>query len=171
MDLYEALMAKALRSVMKPDHDAFLRHVKRFVSKTFHTSLSAVEDLDEEELLTAYYEETFEQMSDEDREDLYDRLTETDEERAVRERKERAAETKDDEFFDNLNREVASGTIRGPPKEKPKLHRFSKPVPRPVKEEKPPPPPPDIHMSFGEPDPNLPPEWAEMDPLRPPHKK
>jgi hypothetical protein len=161
-----------MHAVLYPDHDAFIRRVKRFYSKTFHVPLPQVDNLDEESVLLTYWEEMLEQMLDEDRDELCDKLTETDEEREARENKEKVAESKDDEFLATLNKEVMSGVIRGPPKERRRKLVIKKPAPKQGEAPEPPPsPPPDIHMNFGDVDGNLPAEWALMDSLGPPPKK
>lgn len=185
MDLYEALLTKALYAVLHPDHEAFLRHAKRFYSKTFHVPLPQVDDLNEEEVLQAYYEEALDLMSEDAREELFDTLTETEEEREKRAKQGEAMEEKDDEFFKNLNQEVVSGALRGPPKATPRPKKWT-PKAKPIRvrlektglpPEPPPAPPPslpDIHMDFGDVGgnlPGIPGEWADMDPLAPPPKK
>jgi hypothetical protein len=68
MDLYQALRLQALRAVMCPDKEYFIRRTLRWYSKTFHTPLHEVEDIPLEVVLQAFYEEHFEAMSQEDRE-------------------------------------------------------------------------------------------------------
>lgn len=187
MDLYEALLARALYSVLEPDHDAFMRRVKRFYSKNFHVPLPDVDDLDEEHVLQAFYEEVCEQMSDEDRQELLDRLVETPEEREKRAEREKDMEAKDEEFLEELNRQVKSGATKGPPKEKPKAKlkmpggalsavekarairdRIKTGIDKPAAP-KPPPDQPDIHVSFADGNlPDIPPEFADLDPVGPP---
>ncbi|TAK97628.1 MAG: hypothetical protein EPO08_20990 [Rhodospirillaceae bacterium] len=132
-----------------------------------------MDDLDEEHVLQAYYEEAFDQMSEEDRGELFDRLTETAEERVAREKSEATAESKDDEFLDSLNKEVKSGTLRGPPKETPKKKWVpkAKPIKLPLKESKSEEPPPDIHMSFSDNLQGVTADWMDLDPCGPVTKK
>lgn len=114
-------------------------------------------------------------MAEEDREDLLDKFTETQEERSLREHSEKVAESNDDTFLDNLNKEVQSGAIRGPPKEKPKWRPKVKRSQAPAATKQETNPSPEIHMSFSDAaDSNLqgvPAEWAEMDLIGPPKKK
>src|SRR5512133_2673091 len=117
--VYDALLARALASVLEPDDDAFLRRVKRFYSRTFHVPLPRVDDLDEVHVLTAYFEEICEQMTDEERLDLLKKLIETPEERAARKDREKEMEERDEQFLEELNRQVKEGKARGP-KEPPK---------------------------------------------------
>jgi hypothetical protein len=83
---YEALKLLALRAVMKPDEAAHYRNICRWYSTTFHTPLHTVEELPEEDVLTAYYEATFEEMQDQERQEQLTKLLETEEERVQRQR-------------------------------------------------------------------------------------
>lgn len=75
MDLFAALRLKALLAVTKPDEEADLRYIFRWYSKTFHTPLHQVAELDPADVLTAFYETTFEEMTEEERaKDLYELL-------------------------------------------------------------------------------------------------
>jgi hypothetical protein len=170
VNVHDAFLIKALHGVLNQDHEAFVRRVKRFYSKNFHVPLPHVDDLEEEHVFQTYYEELVDQMSEEDRDELLAFVTETDEEREARERKEQAYEGKDVEFetkVAGLTKEVLSGAVRKP---KTKLKMPQKKAPAKPPEQKPPEPAPmpDIHVNFES---NLPPEWADMDPLGPPHKK
>lgn len=169
-----------------------MRRVKRFYSKTFSVPLPDVDDLDEETVLTAFYEETFERMSDEDREQfMYEELLCTPEEKAQRERVFEEALAADEEFMRKLNKDVKAGKTRGPPPERAKLKLPEGPVDPKEKakaikariakgitsalEPTAPEPLPDIHMKF-EPEggnlPGIPTEWLDMDPSGPnPPKK
>jgi hypothetical protein len=159
VDFYQAIKTKALLAVLAPDLEAHVRHVQRFYSKTFHVPLRQVQDLSDEEVFQAYYEEVFEQMSPEERQEYIDELTETPEERAAREKVEKKVEVVDDEFYKKLNAEVQTGQRKGPPKGRVKL----KP-PEPVLLPPPPEPLPDISMKFGD---NLLEEVGDLDPLSP----
>jgi succinate dehydrogenase flavin-adding protein (antitoxin of CptAB toxin-antitoxin module) len=181
VDFYEAFQKKALAAVLRPDEDAFLRHVFRFYSKTFHVPLPEVDDLPLDHVLTSYYEEGFENMGEEDREEYKERLTETPEERTERLAKEKAAEAADDEFFEKLNKEVAEGRARLPKERKVAIPPSNLSAtaraaavknaiksgvlegnPQPAPE---PPPLPDIHMNFSAPGGNLEGEVGDLDPL------
>lgn len=95
MNHYEALQLLALRAVEKPDGEARLRGICRWYSKTFHTPLHVVEELDEDDVLTAYFESIYEEMEESERQDIMRQLLETDEQKAARARArdEEAAES------------------------------------------------------------------------------
>jgi hypothetical protein len=63
MDLFEAIEISALKSVLKPDDEYFLRRIFRWYSEKFHTALHEVEDLPLDDVLTTYFECSFELMS------------------------------------------------------------------------------------------------------------
>ena len=84
MNYYLALRLQALRAVLAPDEDANLRSIFRWYSRTFHTPLHQVEELPVEDILTAFYEQSYEDLSEEDRKAELDELLETPEERKVR---------------------------------------------------------------------------------------
>lgn len=188
MNPFEAIRAKALASILTPDVESFLRHVFRFYSKTFNVPLPDVDDLPLEDVLLAYYEEVYEGMDEEAREEYLGYATESDEVREARLAQERTQKSADEEFFDKLDAEVKAGKKRELPKER-KVHipstgqsatARSRSVRAAIKagvlEGKEAPPPeapalPDIHMNFGTPDGNLSGEWADLDPLGPPPKK
>lgn len=189
MTYHEALLSRALASTLEPDDAAFMRRVKRFYSKAFHVPLPDVDDLEEEHVLVAYFEELCEMLPDEEREELRSKLIETPEERVAREALEKEVEVKDEEFLDNLAREVKDGKRRELPKERPKLKMPAQVAAgvermRAIKErirtgvDKPPPvapPPPaaapDIHMDFGSNLGGIPDEWGNLDPTAPAPKK
>jgi hypothetical protein len=77
-----------MRSVEEPDRAATIRSILRWYSKTFHTALHVVEDLPLEDVLTAYYESTYEDLEDEQRAKEIAELLETDEERVARLRRQ-----------------------------------------------------------------------------------
>jgi hypothetical protein len=66
MDIFEAVKINALQSVVNPDSDYYLRFMFRWYSKTFHTPLHVVPDLPLIDVLTAYYENMYENMKEED---------------------------------------------------------------------------------------------------------
>lgn len=84
MNYYEALRLRAIRAIQKPDEDAQLRHIHRWYSRTFHTPLHMVAELDPVDIFTAFYEQTYEDMDENEREDELERLLETPEERIQR---------------------------------------------------------------------------------------
>lgn len=165
MDYIEAIQLKAAAAFLRPDRNSLLRHVCRWYSKTFSTPLHVVEDLPIEDVLTAYFEESIDQLDDEGRSELFDKLAMTSEEREALEAEETATGTKvekaDEEFFEKLNSEAAH--FKSIPKERPKLkYPKSKPA-KDQKEEAPPSPPgPDIRLDFGG---NLLDEVGDLDPL------
>lgn len=172
MNLYRALQTKALLAVLEPDHAALMRSAMRFYSKTFHVPLPDVLDMNEEEVLSAYYEESFERMSPEEQQEFVAKLSETPEETALRETEEEKGKGVDEEFYTKLNAEVREGQIKGPPKNKPRpaaLARALAPVavstadttnPEPAEPQS----MPDISMKFGD---NLLAEVGDLDPLSP----
>jgi len=115
---FEAIQCRALLGVLKPDQDAWLRHVLRTYSKVFHTPLHVVQDLPPEDVLLAYYEEAFEQMDEEAREEFLERLTETEAQRKERESQEEKQEKNGDSFFDSLNAQIAADMKQGRPQPK-----------------------------------------------------
>ncbi len=66
MDLYQAIRLRAMRSVMRPDREFLIRKVLRWYSKTFFTPIAEVEEIPLEDVFQAYYEEMYEDMSEED---------------------------------------------------------------------------------------------------------
>lgn len=82
MDLYRAIRIRALYSVTGPTtRDYTLRHIIRWYSKTFSTPVPQVETFPIEEILTAYYEEMYEGMTEEALLEEKAELLMTDEER------------------------------------------------------------------------------------------
>ena len=84
MDLYRAIQLRALLCVTKEDPDYTLRRMLRWYSKTFHTSLSAVEDMPVEDVVQTYYEEHFAELDEEALEKVREDLLETDDEKKAR---------------------------------------------------------------------------------------
>lgn len=101
MDLYESIQWKALKLIINPENEEFMNHVFRFYSKTFHTPLHIVRDLPLEDVLLAYYEELYVNMSEEEREETIHLLLLTPEERILEN-----IVKKDEEFLDNLNKSI-----------------------------------------------------------------
>lgn len=195
MDVFESLQAQALLAVLEPDHDAWMRHICRFYSKTFHVPLPQVVELPVEDLVLAYFEDRFEEMDDDGRQEVLERLLETPEERKRHDTSTRSLSKKDETFLDNLNREVEEGITQGPPKATSRkrvaqaatqaglpagLSKLAERVRR-TKEKaegragatlpkaKPMPPLPDIRMTFG--GGNLTDKWSNLDPLGAPVRK
>jgi primosomal protein N' len=63
MELLEAIEISALKSVLQPDDDYFLRRIFRWYSEKFHTPLGEVADLPVEDVLQTYFECAFEHMT------------------------------------------------------------------------------------------------------------
>lgn len=84
MHTYDAIKTKALFSVLKPDTEYFLRRIYRWYSKTFHTPLQEVFDIPVEFILKEYFEEYFENMEEDDRDEQLVLLTESEEARKRR---------------------------------------------------------------------------------------
>ena len=84
MNYYLALRLQALQSVLVPDEEANLRHIFRWYSRTFHTPLHTVEELPLEDVLRSFYEQSYEELSEEDRKTELRELLETPEERKAR---------------------------------------------------------------------------------------
>lgn len=83
MDILEAVKARALLTVVKPetDNEYFARYVRRWYSRTFHTPLHDVEKLPMLDLFEHYYEVTFEEMEYEERMNAIGNLLMTEEEK------------------------------------------------------------------------------------------
>jgi hypothetical protein len=81
MDLIQAIRLRALRAVVQPDREYFLRRVMRWYSKTFFTPLAQVEDIPLEDLLQTFYEEEYGAMDPESLDAIKEELLRTDEER------------------------------------------------------------------------------------------
>lgn len=64
MDLFQAIRLRALKAVLHPDREYLIRRTLRWYSKTFHTPLHVVEEMPVEDVIVAYYEEQYAQMSE-----------------------------------------------------------------------------------------------------------
>ena len=60
--LYKSIQIKAIEAVLDPDDTYSYRRICRWYSKTFHTPLQDVYQLDFEHVLSNYYESTFEEI-------------------------------------------------------------------------------------------------------------
>ena len=115
MDLFEAIQQQAMLAVVESDDDAWLRRIFRFYSKHFATPLHLVPQLPLEDVLRAYFEELFDSLDEEDRVARIEWLLMSPEERRDDADAEKTLASRDEEFFDRLNAEVASGeTIKRP---------------------------------------------------------
>lgn len=104
MTLEDAIRLRALRVVLRPDREYFLRRVMRWYSKTFYTPLAQVEDIPTEDLLQTWYEERYAEMAPEDLDRERAELLETPEQRYERILREEADEA---EMFE-MSRVVAA---------------------------------------------------------------
>ena len=102
MNHYDALKLLALRAVMKPDGEAHYKSICRWYSKTFHTPLHTVDELPEEDVLTAYFEDRYEDMEEAEREDALRGLLESEEDRRARQRAKDAEDAESFEFAQRL---------------------------------------------------------------------
>lgn len=83
MNYWDSFRYIALKNVLNPDTDFYLRRLMRWYSKTFHTPLHIVEEeIPIEHVLLAYFEEKYESLEPDDIEDLKLELLETPEEKA-----------------------------------------------------------------------------------------
>lgn len=106
INYFLALRTIALRDVLMASGEYHLRSVFRWYSRTFHTPLHEVGDLPQEDVLRAYYEEHYEAMAPEDREDERAFLLESEEARRKRLCKEEAAAVDDAEYERRVMAEV-----------------------------------------------------------------
>ncbi len=104
-------------SVVEPDDDAWLRRVFRYYSKNFATPLHLVQQLPLEDVLRAYFEDMFDSLDEESREERIDWLLMTPEERAESLDAEKTLGERDEAFLNRLNSEVSSGETITRPKE------------------------------------------------------
>lgn len=86
MTVFEAIRLQAMLAVVKPDHEALLRRVRRWYSKTLNTPLADVERLDPYAVLREYWEDHYEDMDDDRQQQEIEELTETPEEALERDR-------------------------------------------------------------------------------------
>lgn len=84
MNYYMALRIRAMAAVQDPDSAATLRHIFRWYSREFHTALHIVEELPLEDILVAFYESTYEDMSEDEKQKEIAELLETPEDRRKR---------------------------------------------------------------------------------------
>ena len=102
MDFVEAARIQAMRDVME---GGFLYHYKRicrWYSQKFYTPLPQVEELSEEEVLSAFFETQFETMSKAEQIKLATEMTETPEE--AKDRKKEEDDQSDDAFLKKQER-------------------------------------------------------------------
>lgn len=107
LDYLKAIRLLAWNAVEKRPSDYLMRHIYRWYSKTFHVPLPQVDDLPIEDVLQAFFEERYENLPDEERDDEEERLRETRAERLAREAREREEQESDDAFFREAQAEAA----------------------------------------------------------------
>jgi len=99
MDMLTAVQLRALRNVYLDDaeRDYHYRHIARWYSRQFHTPLHVVDELPLIGVLTAFFEEKYENMEEEYRHQEVLRLVEAPEERKARQAREQLGS--DDQFL------------------------------------------------------------------------
>lgn len=101
--IVKAARLLALKAVLDPDEEYYVRRVFRWYSRNFHTPLHMVPDLPLEEVLEAYYENVYEEVVAEDEpgklEEAIRELVETDEERQKREMAEAGNDIVTEDFL------------------------------------------------------------------------
>jgi hypothetical protein len=123
LGIVKAARLLALKSVLNPDEDYYLRRVFRWYSRTFHTPLHVVPDLPLEDILEAYYEHVYEEIVAEDEPDKVNsairELVETEEERIQREMEEEGQDLVTEDFLrkvmeeEEIKRRKKTGSIEG----------------------------------------------------------
>lgn len=155
MDYFEAIRAKCMLAVLKPDSDAWLRYVFRFYSERFHTPLHTVKSLPLEDVLVAFWETRYEDLEPVLLQEELVGITETEEDRQARSEKEED----DDAFLKAAEEEAAKQKRQDQLKVTPvRPARVAKEAEMPA------PPLPDIAMKF---DGNLLETWGDVDPTTP----
>jgi hypothetical protein len=104
-NIFRAHQVLAMRAVLKPDGDFLIRRMFRWYSKNFSTPLHEVESLPLADVLTAYYEDTYDAMDVEHREILRARLAENAEERAARLEKAQDDQDASEDFLAQVEEE------------------------------------------------------------------
>lgn len=107
MDMNQAVKLNALNSIKNPDDAYYTRFIFRWYSKTFHTPLHTVPDIPMVDILTAYYEEMYENMEEQDLATEMVRASMSPEEWAEKLKREEEEEM---QFMDNF---MANGGIEG----------------------------------------------------------
>ena len=124
LGVVKAARLLALKSVLDPDEEYYLRRVFRWYSRTFHTQLHLVPDLPLEDILEAYYESVYEDVASDDDpskiNEAIQELTETEEERSKREMEADSQEMVTEDFLRKVMAEEelkkakkTSGAIEG----------------------------------------------------------
>lgn len=121
LGLVKAARLLALKAVLFPDENYYLRRVFRWYSRTYHTPLHIVPDLPLEDILEAYYEHVYEEVVAEDEpgkiEQAIRELIETEEERIKREMEEESQDIVTEDFLrkvmaeEEIKRRKKAGSI------------------------------------------------------------
>jgi hypothetical protein len=99
--LFQQVRILALRNVRKGTIDYHIRRIFRWYSKTFNTPIAAVEELPFEDVLLAYYEDHFENLSESRITEEVEETLLTDKQRREREIEEEVSKgISDDEFLE-----------------------------------------------------------------------
>lgn len=99
----ESLQRIALRNVLEPDFDAFMRSIRRWYCINFFTPLHQVEELEDEFILLHYFEHTYEELPAEERKEKIGEILKTAEEKAQEKAKE---EEYDKELMEEMEKEA-----------------------------------------------------------------
>lgn len=114
VDDFDPIMAvkrAAMLAVTKESADFNLRELQRWYSETFCTELEKVEELPVEVVALHYFEVLYKRMSPEDREIEMRLLSETEDQRLDRLRKEELNSDSDDAFLRKIEEETAKIAI------------------------------------------------------------
>lgn len=106
MALADDLQVIAFAAVAEGDSEYRLRYLHRWYSKTFHTPLHVVPSIPLTAILTAFWEEKYEAMEEDDLEAERLRLIETPEERRARLVVEDQEKANADSFFERIKAEI-----------------------------------------------------------------
>jgi hypothetical protein len=119
-----AIRRAAMLAVHREPVEYKVREIQRWYSETFHTPLEAVEEMDFERVALHYFERMYRDMTPEEREDEMRTLSETEEQRLDRLRREEADKVSDEDFLkqvkaDAENAANAARTLAGQLKKMP----------------------------------------------------
>ncbi len=153
MIVLDAIKAQALKSRIAPDSQSIIRKIFRWYSEKFSTPLHIIDTLPLDFILTHYFEAHFEEMDDQELQEVIVELTESDEEKEARLKLENQEKLSEESFLkaalEEAAKEKAKPTPQGPPQP-------STQVVEQQTEEL-----PDISIDFND---NLN-KWGEQDPL------
>lgn len=124
MDISRMIQLISMNNVLNQPPDYRLRLLQRWFSKTYYTPLYMVSDMSIEDLLMHYFESTYQDHTEEERQEIIEELLESDEARAERLQREEQLVTKtnksDDDLIESLKKQ---STIK---KEEPKEVKIEK---------------------------------------------